>query len=281
MQGWLKVASIPGEVDLARLSSYLYQQKLAHKVTEEVGQQVIWVQHSEHIEPLRRLLEQFLLGDIAIEASAGEAPPAAERLAQRLRRHWRVRPVTFSSLVLSVLGALLVYLDGGLDWVRYLSFDRQQLLAGELWRLATPVFLHFGPFHIAFNGMWLWVLGTKLEAFMGPSRLLGLILVIGVLSNTAQHLWSGTALFGGMSGVIYGLIGFIWLRQRLAPVAVLALPPGIIGFMLFWLVLCMSGVVTWIAQVGIANAAHLAGLVVGAVAGVLSAGRAAPRRQQP
>ncbi|TQV81004.1 rhomboid family intramembrane serine protease [Exilibacterium tricleocarpae] len=277
MGDWVKVTAVPADVDLGDLSRYLYQQRIAHRVTEEVGRQVIWVERREDAEPLQQLLRRFIAGDIVIEVNPSAAPalPAAPPWA-RLARSWQQLPLTLSLMVLSICGALLVELDGTLGWLYFLTYEAPRVVQqGELWRLVTPIFLHFGIFHIVFNSLWLWVLGQKLESFMGPWRLLGFIILTAVVSNTCQYLWSRPVTFGGMSGVIYGFIGYIWLRQRLAPVSQLALPSGYIGFMLFWLVLCMSGVVTWVAQVGIANAAHFSGLLVGVIAGTWSARRQA------
>lgn len=275
---WIRVTAVPADIDLGRLSRYLYQQQVPHRVTEEVGQQVLWVDRAEHAEPLRQLLRRFIAGDFAINGAMDGDAVAADRQRRPwplLARSWGRFPLTLGCLLLSIGGWLITYLKGaGIDWQQYLVYTQRGLVQdGEIWRLVTPIFLHFGIFHLVFNGLWLWVLGTRLEAFMGSWRLLGLIGVAAVVSNTAQYLWSSAITFGGMSGVVYALVGFIWLRQRLAPVPSLALPGGYIGVMLFWLVLCMSGVVTWVANVGIANAAHLFGLLVGVLAGTVSARR--------
>ncbi|HAD47374.1 MAG TPA: rhomboid family intramembrane serine protease, partial [Idiomarina sp.] len=78
-----------------------------------------------------------------------------------------------------------------------------------------------------------------------------------------QYVVSGPN-FGGLSGVVYGLLGFCWLYSfgRRTP---LWLPPGLIVFMVGWLILGYTGVL-W---VNIANEAHLAGLLSGCLAGVV------------
>jgi GlpG protein len=107
----------------------------------------------------------------------------------------------------------------------------------------------------------------------GGLWLLGLTLLIGVVSNTAQWLWSGSSLFGGLSGVLYGLLGYCWVYQKLAPNVFFDLPRGVIIMMLAWLVLCMTGLITLLGFGAIANAAHVSGFVagcaIGAVAGTL------------
>ena len=75
--------------------------------------------------------------------------------------------------------------------------------------------------------------------------LLGLTLMFALVSNTGQWLVSGpTTLFGGLSGVLYGLLGYCWLYQMISPNVHFDLPRGVVVMMLAWLALCMSGLVT-------------------------------------
>lgn len=63
-----------------------------------------------------------------------------------------------------------------------------QIKSGEVWRLVTPAFLHFGPLHLIFNMMWLWTLGGILETFLRRLRFVLLVIIIAVISNLAQAL---------------------------------------------------------------------------------------------
>ena len=194
-------------------------------------------------------------------------------------QQWRAVPLTVVLIALSVLGFLLVYLNAPLSWVSVLTFSdfnvdgrniRFVTHQGQYWRLLTPVFLHFGWLHIAFNSLWLWELGGKLELRLGSGMLALLVLIVGIGSNTAQFLYSGPSLFGGMSGVVYGLLGYCWVLGALEPQLGLVLPRGIVWFMLIWLVF---GLVTPTQMLGfgsIANGAHVGGLLLGCVAGLVS-----------
>jgi len=132
---------------------------------------------------------------------------------------------------------------------------------GQVWRLFTPMFLHFGILHLAFNMMWLWQFGVALEMRFRSMRFLALVLAVAAISNLTQGLWSGTN-FGGMSGVNYGLFGFLFLRSKLHPSPGFVLNSQTVSMMLIWLVVCFTGAVG-----PVANAAHLAGFLGGAVIG--------------
>ena len=105
-----------------------------------------------------------------------------------------------------------------------------------------------------------------------------LILILGVASNVAQYLMSGPY-FLGFSGVIVGMAGFIWVRQKIAPWEGYPLPKATALFLLFF-VLAMFGLelLTFILQLlsviniapNIANTAHIIGGLSGMLLGRLS-----------
>jgi GlpG protein len=130
---------------------------------------------------------------------------------------------------------------------------------GQVWRLFTPMLLHFGPTHLLFNMWMLYSIGGLLERRCGMLFFASIILISAALSSVAQYAWSGPG-FGGMSGVLYAIFGYVWIRGRSDPSLGFRMSSQTVAIMLGWLVLCMTG-----ALGPIANAAHLAGLVVGAV----------------
>jgi GlpG protein len=135
---------------------------------------------------------------------------------------------------------------------------------GEVWRLITPIFLHFGILHLVFNMFWLYDLGGLIELRKGHWQLALLVLVSGVLSNFGEFAWSSfqNPNFGGMSGVIYALFGYVWMHGRHDPEGGMYLRPNTVLFMLGWFVYC------WFGFMPVANVAHTVGLVVGVVVGV-------------
>lgn len=198
-----------------------------------------------------------------------EPPEAPESAQSSVRTRWRTAAKQHPATALLFLASLCGWFVGSYFYPipRMLVFGG--IAEGELWRLVTPIFVHFGLMHFVFNGLWLSLLGGRIEALLGPVHLLLLVLVSAVISNMAQFVWTGSVAFGGMSGVIYALLGYIWIRNLLAPHPILALPKELIGFMLFWLLFCMTGVLDVLLGVGIANAAHFGGLIVGMLLGLV------------
>ena len=166
----------------------------------------------------------------------------------------------------------LVFLGSNLGWSRpiftflqfypQLSFDE---LLSEPWRIIGPAFFHFSWLHIVFNTMWWWQLGGSIEKSLGKSTLINLLLISAIFSNVGQFIVSG-ANFGGLSGVVYALVGFVWWYGYLAPEKGLFLSKPIIGFLLFWLVLGFADLL----PVNVANTAHLLGLISGCLLALFS-----------
>ncbi|MGY5451737.1 rhomboid family intramembrane serine protease GlpG [Agarivorans sp. MS3-6] len=169
-------------------------------------------------------------------------------------------PVTLAVLIISAL----VYAFMSLGFERYLiehltiTPRLEQLASVEFWRVITPIFLHFSIIHIVFNGLWWWQLGGEVERQLGSSKLLLITLVAAIIPNVAQLLASGPY-FGGLSGVVYALLGYCWFTGWLRPKTGLQLSPAIVGFMLVWLVIGFMDIV----GPSTANLAHLFGLFVG------------------
>ena len=151
---------------------------------------------------------------------------------------------------------------------------------GEVWRLFTPAFIHFGIPHLAFNMLGLKNVGDLMERVHGSRYYLFLTAVLALCSNLGQYFINGSPGFGGMSGVLYGLFGYLWMRSLSDPLYPLRLTRQTVVISLVWFVACFTGVLG-----PIANGAHTTGLVLGAVwglaAGRLAVGRMRARYLQP
>ena len=151
----------------------------------------------------------------------------------------------------------------------------EKIREGEVWRLLTPCFLHADIFHIFFNMCWVIILGRQIERLTTPMKYILLMVIGGLISNTAQYLMSG-ANFIGFSGVITTMITFIWARQKYAAWEGYQLQPSMFYFIGgFVLAIFFLQVVLFVLQAtevttmspGIANTAHLVGGVVGYILG--------------
>lgn len=274
------VLRLPLSVDLSGFVKLLQRMQVPHRVSEESGEQVLWVPDAISAD-VRSLYERFPAGDPEHQLDIPEAGTALRRpgFVEQLRQS----PATALILLLSLVVAGLTLLGENLDTLRWLTFlefrvvgDYLQftpladsLAAGQWWRLVTPMLIHFGFLHIAMNGMWYWELGRRIEARQGSINLLGLTLLFSLVSNYAQYLFGGPSLFGGLSGVLYGLLGHCWIYQLLSPNPSYRLPRGVLAMMLVWLLICLSGLVSMIGFGQIANAAHVGGLLVGCLTGLL------------
>ena len=146
--------------------------------------------------------------------------------------------------------------------------------AGQVWRLVTPIFLHYGVLHIVFNLLWFFDLGGQVESRRGTLFVLLLILALAVLSNIGQAievaLMAGQGIrFGGMSGVVYGLIGYVFIKTKFDNSAGYNLSPSTMFLAMLMFVLCIARdyppfdtmLAGWIPK--IANSAHAVGLFAG------------------
>lgn len=284
----IEVLRLPLTVDLSGFVSLLRRLQVPHRVSEEGEEQVLWAPQAL-LEDVRQLYERYPEGNDQIElpAAAQASLPTQPSLAQQAR----ACKVTAGVLLLCVVVAAITGLGDNLStlsWFTFLDFRvqgeylyftslAQGLSDGQWWRLISPMLLHFGFLHLAMNGMWYWELGKRIELRQGPWLLLLLTLLFSLISNLAQHLVGGPSLFGGLSGVLYGLLGYVWLYQWLAPNPHYRLPKGVLVMMLIWLVVCLTGVVGQLGFGQIANAAHVGGLLIGCLTGLL--GGALARRK--
>ena len=269
----IKSLEVAIERDLRPLSVYLWRSGVPHRIAEEAGRQVVWVGSEQHAARVRDLYTRLERGETL-------PPPAREGIVAGLQPA-RVRsvpmartPVTTALIVLSVIGFYIGTLDPRLEsLLTFFKFNQHggfiffEVSRGEYWRLLTPIFLHFSLLHIVFNMLWLWDLGRRVELRQGPWQLLLIVVLIGMGSNIAQAAFAGPNIFGGMSGVDYGLLGYCWLWGWLRRDPVLYVPKAVMIAMVALMLLTMTGITEIFGGPAVANAAHVGGLVMGLLLG--------------
>jgi len=264
------------------LANYLTSQQLiAHVLpSQKEGEYVIVLEDDAKVEDAKAICEEFLrqprhpkYQQAAWESGEQVAlhPSRTNNLKIGNLMNWaKEAPLAASVLFICTL----VY---ALSWLGFFGYVEQYLKmqpfgqlqqTHEYWRLITPAFIHFSAIHFIFNVLWWSMIGSQIERIFGFTMLLVVFLVSAVASNLAQAIVSGPA-FGGLSGVVYAVLGFAWWIGWLKPSWGLYIPKSIVIFMLIWLVLGYTDVL-W---VNMANTAHTVGLISGClIAAVLALG---------
>ncbi|MDX1805366.1 MAG: rhomboid family intramembrane serine protease [Alcanivorax sp.] len=241
---------------------------IAAEVEEQGGEAVLWLHHTDQLDEARRLLDEFIANPLAPrfqqDAWQSSEPVAlGEGQPPLVTGQWwaSLGPVVRLVFIASVLVFASQWLWG--DKLYQALFFPPQLadLASQPWRLFTPMLLHFNWLHIIFNLLWWVELGRIIERFQSSWQLLLITLVTAAISNISQFFFTGPD-FGGLSGVVYALLGYLWLYGKVNPAAGYQLRKEIVVLMLVWLVVCMTGLVG-----PVANAAHAAGLLSGCALG--------------
>lgn len=212
----------------------------------------------EAYELLGKLVDQY--GIDALK-NPGSLPTKGLALVQKVNRHpyWE-----------GYYNEALAYFNGGTisiaPWF-------EKIKEGEVWRLFTPIFLHGDIFHLLFNMIWLYVLGSQLELHLKPFRYLLFIVLAAAFTNTAQYLMGGPN-FLGISGVICAMLTFIWKRQNDAPWEGYQLQHSTFIFMMIFIFGMLAlQVLSFILEVithttlstSIANTAHILGALFGLI----------------
>lgn len=277
----IRVVGVSIDNDLRDLSRYLWQQGVQHRIIEESGEQVVFVGNQQQVEPVKKMVADFLSGDLQLQAvkpvsaKAGRPEsPITDSLTYRFLRILFVTPVSSFLTAACLVVALISQLGRAAYRVDFLFYpilpasDLLSLLGGIsnpliFLQTLTPMFLHFGELHIIFNLLWLWYFGRQLEVVQSSWVFLLLVIATSFVGNTAQYLYSGAANFGGLSGVVYGLVGYAWVLHNFVPGKRLKVNESL--FLVFMVALVLMEL---LASSWIASAAHFGGLVAGLLAGV-------------
>ncbi|MBB3232669.1 rhomboid family intramembrane serine protease [Halomonas stenophila] len=270
-----RVILLPHDVDIHDLRQALWAHRIGHLFTEEAEGQVLWLIDPAQQAAMQRLVERWQRG----ESLMPEARHRPRRALPAWRIPFRQAPVTATALalclavfaVMGVLGdlviaALTIVPVGVVKGQLAFGSLAETLASGQVWRLLSPAFLHFGWMHLIFNMLWLWFFGRQVESLHGRGRMLTLLLAAGIGGNLAQYA-TGTVLFGGMSGVDFALLGYVWLMSRRRPGDGFFVPQMLVVFMLGWMVFTMTDMAAVVGFGNVANEAHVGGLVVGLVLG--------------
>lgn len=284
-----------------KLADYLLTQRIETKLEQQADGWEIWVCDEDRVAQAKEELTAFTANPedprfANASRVAGELRRAEAKAEETYRRRQVVfnerfrsaipgrQPMTVLLIAACIIVAVFTDLGGSNSELKQQLFiapfqagsgytpGLRPIAAGQVWRLVTPIFLHFGILHLLFNMLWLHYLGNEIEARRGSLRYLALVLAIAVASNLSEYFlgglhWQGGQLvwnpmiqFGGMSGVVFGLFGYILVKMRFEPNLGLALSQQVIILNLFWFAWCFTGLAG-----SIANVVHTVGLATGMI----------------
>jgi len=295
-----RIGFLPTKRQASQLADYLLVQDVLINIEQEDGQWVLWALEDEQTHLASEELKEYRKNP-EDKKYRGYARKARKRRQEdersktesdgrrvKLRSTWGPMELAMRCPVTLILIGVCVFVTWSTDFgtntsgiFGWLVFELREIRQGEIWRLFTPSLLHFsiaGPLffvHLLFNMIWLYTLGRQCELNLNKIRFLFLILAISGISNSAQHYWEPWIIFGGMSGVVYGLFGFIWVNSKFDAWGPYIIRPAEIWILIGWLFLSMTGLVG-----SVANAAHVMGLVSGSVVGYVSIRLAGGRRRR-
>ncbi|WP_158774312.1 rhomboid family intramembrane serine protease [Cobetia sp. L2A1] len=284
-----KVLTLPEAFDSLPLREALWAEGIGHQITHDApaspdsgeAKQVLWLADPEKLSVVVAMLERHSNGESLRDGGAtpvsvhGVNPAGLWQLI-------RLTPLTWLVGLACCLTVLAQYSLGQaavFQWLAIVPFELigtqhirpetlSATLSGEWWRLWSPSLMHFGVLHLVFNLLWLWVFGRQIEAIDGPWRFALVLLISGIAANLAQYA-VGSVLFGGLSGIDFAVIGYVFIAARRRPALGYQIQRSLMIFMLIYLVLCMTPLSNAIGLGDIANEAHLGGLISGLVLGLL------------
>jgi GlpG protein len=292
-----QIGTVSDEAQAVTLAEYLLSLRIETRLEREPAGWAVWVIDEDRLAQARQELDAFLHNPadpryadasaalrrrVAGPADAARRPEPAPAEpepppAERSRRPW-----TFAVLAACLTVGLATNLGDEKDRRRPLlpalrltesdSPGLPEVARGEVWRLVTPAFIHLDFLHLLVNLLFFFQVGGLVEERRGPWRFLALLLVTAIVSNLTQfylghptwepgvglRLWT-SGNFGGLSGVLYGLFGYAWVKGRLEPDLDLDVNPAVALLLMLWFFLCFTPAVP-----NIANGAHAGGLVTGA-----------------
>ncbi|HMP88626.1 MAG TPA: rhomboid family intramembrane serine protease [Kiritimatiellia bacterium] len=298
------IGKIQDEEKAKLFCDYLFNQGInSHVEKHSDGAWVVWVEEEDRLDEATQRLAEFESGfdkSKFIEGASGadDRRKAQEKNNKEYAKKMRtgadvfntygiagMGKITFVLIALSVIATLLTNFGKNDNLFQRIAIAETFTLPGEgrvyyrhllevrngeVWRLVTPIFVHFNLLHILFNMMWLRDLGSAVEHLRRIRFYLLFILIVSIASNVGQFYMSGPG-FGGMSGVVYALLGYVWMQSRFNPWSGFVLHSMTVQMMLVWFFLCLSGLVG-----NIANTAHAVGLAAGIVWGYIDARRRVP-----
>jgi GlpG protein len=301
------IGTLDKEPEAHRFVAHLVTEGIQAHAEFDRDSWAIWVRDENRVVEARDALDDFRRDPDASNYRGAER--AAESLQREeirrneqakknivtMRGKWksggasRKKPLILTLIVISVLVALgssmgddkngsvlrtLLFIDvqnfnkPNVDWSS-LDAKLMDIKRGELWRMITPIFVHYGTMHLVFNMFMIYQLGSLVEDRRGTVRMGIMVLTIAIVSNVVAALvpidMGGSLRGGGMSGVLYGVFGYLFIKSRWEPELGMRIPQSTVIILLAWMLLGFTGVLDQLIGGHMGNWAHGIGFLTGVV----------------
>jgi len=281
------------------LHNILFVNRIENHFVDDDNKWVVWIHDEDQMQQSEELLADYKYGRFDqqlndFSSSVNKTKTRIKKEQKKENKMFKDRSQIFRSNSITSMGSatkILIFISIAaflLNWLKipiyqlfFISsipyilpvdspYFLYEVVHGQIWRIITPIFMHFGIFHIIFNLWWLKDLGTAIEITQGTKHYLLIVGIIAIFSNLTEYIidipsfqLSLKGNFGGMSGVIFGLLGYIYMRGKLNSSSGLFLDQTTLYIMIGYLV------VTMLFFHGLAHAAHVGGLVSGVALGYI------------
>lgn len=259
----LAVLTAPLSTDLSPITSHLWAERIVHRVIEEGDQQILLLADPADVERIRELLEDWQSGELSEPTET--VPDPGGSFVARLKS----TPLTLSLIVFLI--GVFGWQHISNDWISWLKNGEDLWPEGRnqlstyfelgLWGLWRHTILHLSVLHLVFNLTWILVLAGAMERQKEYLEIVVLLLACGLAGNLLQWWLAGPG-FGGISGVVYGMVAWTGLRQAKFGVPY-GIPKALLGFIVFLMLLTIAGDTLVPGLSGVANGGHLGGLLCG------------------
>ena len=264
MSNPLVVLKAPLDLDLSPLTAHLWSERIAHRVVLDGDIQCLILADPRHAHTVATIVSQWREGTLA--------PPERESYSVKLTLALgQLFQAPMTTLIVGLILGVYCWMQFSQEWISWLEANRnlwpdyrnqiQTYFDIGLWSLWRPTLLHFSVLHLVNNVFWIWILGRAIEQKDGRLPMLVILLGSGLLGNTIQW-WLAGPTFGGISGVVFGLMAWVGWRQ-ISKKKQYQIPPALLGVMLVLLVLSMTVDQVIPGVTGMAHGGHIGGLVFG------------------
>ncbi|MCW2625240.1 rhomboid family intramembrane serine protease [Mycobacterium sp.] len=210
--------------------------------------------------------------DAAVGHQCEECVRGGAKAVRQPRPPQRTTPViTYGLIAINVVMFVLETVSSGVQ--SELVLRSPAVANGDLYRLLTSAFMHYGPTHLLFNMYALFIVGPPLEVWLGRLRFGALYALSALGGSVLVYLVSPlNAATAGASGAVFGLFGASFVVGKRLNLDV----RWVVGLIV--INLAFTFVIPLMGGQNISWQGHIGGLVTGAL--VAAAYAYAPRERR-